>query len=153
MENILWGIGFTLAAVLLIWLGIRRRRSTQKGYEEDLRRYTGRTTMNIVHVEKSTFETWEDHDGSQELCRQTIYLPTYEYTVDGKTYQYSSRQAVSGMRDLGRKVTGYYDPANPRLVAENKIRKPIFGGGWFFIWAAFLLFFAVNLFLGKVYVS
>lgn len=36
MENLLYGIGFALAALLLIWLGIRSRRSAQKGYESDV---------------------------------------------------------------------------------------------------------------------
>ena len=30
MEQIIWGIAFLLAAVLLVWLGIRRRRNAQR---------------------------------------------------------------------------------------------------------------------------
>lgn len=44
MEQIIWGIAFLLAAVLLVWLGIRRRRNAQKEYEDDVQRYTATTS-------------------------------------------------------------------------------------------------------------
>ena len=154
MEYAIWAVVFTLAAIVLIWLGIRRRRSVQKGYEADVQQYTGTTVMTITHVEKSVHEAWEDQgDGNQELVRNTFYLPTYEYTVDGKTYQYFSRQSVSSERDEGRQVTGYYDPTNPKLITENKPRRPIFGGFVFFLFAAFLLFFAYGFLTGTVDIS
>ena len=38
-------------------------------------------------------ERWEDQeDGTSRLARYVVYLPSYEDTVDGKTYTYSSRQ-------------------------------------------------------------
>ena len=95
--------------------------------------------------------TWEEQeDGTSRERYSTVHTPTYEYTVDGKTYQYLSRQSVSSERDVGRKVTGYYDPTNPKLITENKPRRPIFGGFVFFVFAAFLLFFAYGLLTGTV---
>ena len=47
-------------------------------------------------------------------------------------------------------MTGYYDPTNPKLITENKPRRPIFGGFVFFVFAAFLLFFAYGLLTGTV---
>ena len=147
MEQIIWGIAFLLAAVLLVWLGIRRRRNAQKEYEDDVQRYTATTVMTVVHLEESVLETWEDQDdGSRELRRETVYTPTYEYTVGGQTYQYCSRH-------MGRQVTGYYDPSDPRRITEDKPRKPILGGLLFFAGAAFLLFFAVEAFAGNLNIS
>ena len=141
MEQIIWGIAFLLAAVLLVWLGIRRRRNAQKEYEDDVQRYTATTVMTVVHLEESVLETWEDQDdGSRELRRET---------VGGQTYQYCSRRCVSS-RDMGRQVTGYYDPSDPRRITEDKPRKPILGGLLFFAGAAFLLFFAVEAFAGNL---
>ena len=153
MEQIIWGIAFLLAAVLLVWLGIRRRRNAQKEYEDDVQRYTATTVMTVVHLEESVLEAWEDQDdGSRELRRETVYTPTYEYTVGGQTYQYCSRRCVSS-RDMGRQVTGYYDPSDPRRITEDKPRKPILGGLLFFAGAAFLLFFAVEAFAGNLNIS
>lgn len=130
--------------------GVRHRKNAQKSYEDDVRRYTAATVMTVVHLSESVLETWEDRDdGSRELRRETVYTPTYEYTVDGKTYQYCSRRCVSS-RDMGRQVTGYYDPSDPSMITENKPRKPILGGFLFFAGAAFLLFFAVEAFAGNL---
>ena len=154
MENIVWGTVFTLAAAVLVWLGVRRRRSVKKDYENDVKQYTASTMMKVVELEEREEERWEEReDGTRELARYKVYLPTYEYTVDGKTYRYFSRQSLSGKRDLGRQIPGYYDPANPKLITENRIRKPVFGGFGFFLFAAFLLFFAFNTFVGNVAIS
>lgn len=151
--NIMWGIVFLLAGVVLVWLGIRQRKRAQRDYEDDVRRYTASTVMTVVHLDESVLETWEDRDdGGRELRRETVYQPTYEYTVDGKTYRYASRQCVSS-RDMGRQVTGYYDPADPSCITENRPRKPILGGFFFFAFAAFLLFFAYWSFTGELYIS
>ena len=41
--------------------------------------------MKVVDVEESEFESWENQpDGSSRLRREKIYLPTYEYAVNGK---------------------------------------------------------------------
>ena len=140
MEQIIWGAAFLLAAVLLVWLGVRHRKNAQKSYEDDVRRYTAATVMTVVHLSESVLETWEDRDdGSRELRRETVYTPTYEYTVDGKTYTYSSRQDWGSPKGVGRQKTGWYDPKRPDLIREDKPRKPILGGGLFFLFAAFCL--------------
>ena len=119
--NITAGIGFILGAVLAAWLGIRRRKGARKEYEDDVRRYTGTMMMKVVWIEESADERWEHQkDGSDRLRRETVYLPTYEYAVNGRTYQYASRQALSSKRDLGRQVVGYYDPDRPDHITENR---------------------------------
>ncbi len=150
-RNITAGIGFILGAVLVAWLGVRQRKGARKEYEDDVRRYTGTTMMKVVWIEESVDERWEhQEDGSDQLRRETDYLPTYEYTVNGRTYRYSSRQSLSGKRDLGRQVVGYYDPKQPDRITENRPRKPVFGGFLFFALAAFLLWFGIMTFTGQV---
>ena len=150
-RNITVGIGFILGAVLVAWLGVRQRKGARKEYEDDVRRYTGTTMMKVVWIEESVDERWEhQEDGSDQLRRETDYLPTYEYTVNGRTYRYSSRQSLSGKRDLGRQVVGYYDPKQPDRITENRPRKPVFGGFLFFALAAFLLWFVIMTFTGQV---
>ena len=106
-RNITAGIGFILGAVSVAWLGVRRRKGARQEYEDTVRRYTGTTMMKVVWIEESVNERWEQQeDGSEQLRRETVYLPTYEYTVNGKTYRYASRQTVSGKRELGRQVVG-----------------------------------------------
>ena len=105
-RNITAGTGFLLGGVLAAWLGIRRRKGARKEYEDDVRRYTGTTMMKVVWIEESVVERWEhQEDGSDRPRRETYYLPTYEYTVNGTTYRYSSHQSLSGKRDLGRQVS------------------------------------------------
>ena len=150
-RNITAGTGFLLGGVLAAWLGIRRRKGARKEYEDDVRRYPGTTMMKVVWIEESVVERWEHQEnGSDRLRRETYYLPTYEYTVNGTTYRYSSRQSLSGKRDLGRQVVGYYDPAKPECITENRPRKPVLGGAYCFLWAAFLLFFGIMTFTGQV---
>ncbi|ALP94870.1 DUF3592 domain-containing protein [Intestinimonas butyriciproducens] len=154
MQYITAGIGFLLAAVLMAWLGVRRRKSAQKEYKDDMRRYTGTTMMKVVWIEESADERWEHQkDGSDRPRRETYYLPTYEYTVNGTTYRYSSRQSLSGKRDLGRQVMGYYDPAKPECITENRPRKPVLGGFLFFFGALILLFFGIMTFTGNATIS
>ena len=153
MEYIIWGVVFILAAALLVWLGIRRRRNARKDYEEASQRYTATTTtMTVTNLDEEVVETWVDlDDGSRELRQDRVYTPTFKYTVDGKPYQYTSRRAVSGI-SVGQQFTGYYDPRNPADITEIKPRKPVLGGFLFFAGAAFLLFFAVMTFAGEVYI-
>ena len=151
MQYITAGIGFLLAAVLMAWLGVHRRKSAQKEYEDDVRRYTGTTMMKVVWIEEAADERWEhQEDGSDRLRRETYYLPTYECTVNGTTYRYSSRQSLSGKRDLGWQVVGYYDPDRPDHITENRPRKPVLGGFLFFFGALILLFFGIMTFTGQV---
>lgn len=129
MGNITAGLVLILMAVLAAWLGVRHRRNTQKAYEYDVRRYTASTMMKVVQIDEPVLEIWEHQDdGSDQLSRVPTYLPAYEYTVNGRTCQYHSRQSLSGKRDLGRQVVGYYDPAHPNCITENRPRKPVFGG-------------------------
>ena len=110
--------------------------------------------MKVVWIEESVDERWEpQEDGSDQLRRETSYLPTYEYTVNGRTYRYASRQSLSGKRDLGRQVMGYYDPAKPERITENRPRKPILGGVLFFYGALILLFLGIMTFTGNVDIS
>ena len=68
MGNIMWGIVFLLAGVVLVWLGIRQRKRAQRDYEDDVRRYTASTVMTVVRLDESVLETWEDRDdGGREL--------------------------------------------------------------------------------------
>ena len=154
MQYITAGIGFLLAAVLMAWLGVRRRKSAQKEYEDDVRRYTGTTMMKVVWIEESADERWEHQkDGSDRLRRETVYLPTYEYTVNGRTYRYLSRQTVSGRWELGRQVSGYYDPKQPDRITENRPRRPFLAGTVFFVFAALLFWLGIMTFAGQVTIS
>ena len=154
MQYITAGIGFLLAAVLMAWLGVRRRKSAQKEYEDEMRRYTAHTMMKIVRIEESVEERWEhQEDGSDQLRRETVYLPTYEYAVNGRTYQYASHQGLSSKRDLGRQAVGYYDPDQPDHITENRPRKPVLGGFLFFFGALILLFFGIMTFTGNITIS
>lgn len=150
MENIIWGVLLTLAGVLVAWLGVRRRKNARKQYESDAQVYTASTTMTVVEVEESEFEEWRElDDGRRELERTTVYAPTYEYTVDGKTYRHRSSRYSSGV-SVGQRVMGYYDPADPSHITDTKPRKPVLGGFGFFACAVFLLAFAVVTFAGMV---
>ena len=73
--------------------------------------------------------------------------------MNGKTYQYASRQALSGKQELGRQVMGYYDPAKPERITENRPRRSVLGGIGFFVFAAFLLWFGIMTFTGNVAIS
>ena len=53
MGDIAWAVGLLLAAPLLVWLGIRSRRSAYQSYADDLKRYTATTPMTVTHLEKS----------------------------------------------------------------------------------------------------
>ena len=154
MGNILFGAALTLAAVLMAWFGVRQRRSAQEDYARDAQRYTAGTVMKVVQLEEATRETWEDRDdGARELRKETVYLPTYEYTVDGRTYRYQSRKALSGKWALGRQVPGYYDPADPETVTADKPQKPVLGGLFFFAGAALLLAATSMAFAGRILFS
>ena len=153
-RNITAGIGFILGAVSVAWLGVRQRKGARQEYEDTVRRYTGTTMMKVVWIEESVDERWEhQEDGSDRLRRETVYLPTYEYTVNGRTYRYASRQTLSGKRELGRQVVGYYDPKQPDRITEDRPRKPVFGGFLFFVFAVFLLWFGIMTFTGQVSIS
>ena len=60
MEHITSGLGLSLAAVLLAWIGILQRKSSQETYKHDVRLYSASTLMKVVDVEESEFESWEN---------------------------------------------------------------------------------------------
>ena len=94
----------------------------------------------------------DTNDDGDEV-RFALYDAGEELTASGFIQfvpDYSSRQSLSGKRDLGRQVVGYYDPAKPECITENRPRKPVFGGAYCFLWAAFLLFFGIMTFTGQV---
>ncbi len=124
----------------LAWIGILQRKSSQETYKHDVRLYSASTLMKVVDVEESEFESWENQpDGSSRLRREKIYLPTYEYAVNGKKYWYYSRKSVSGKGDVGKQVVGYYAPNRPDIITENRQGKPVFGGFLCFLVLRFLL--------------
>ena len=63
-------------------------------------------------------ETESDDDGD------TMYLPTVEYTVDGKTYT-GVLDVASGSYKIGNTIKVQYDPADPSVVHS---------AGWFSIY-------------------
>ena len=151
MSDFLWGLILVLLAALFVFIAVLQRKHEKKGYEKAVQLYRAKTSMKIVGVEEASMETWENEKGGgTRRGKDKIYLPTYEYTVDGRTYQYKSRVSVSSKRDVGRSVTGYYNPENPERITEEKPRRNLFAGFLWFALAAFSLFFAVLLFLGKV---
>ena len=77
MQYITAGIGFLLAAVLMAWLGVHRRKSAQKEYEDDVRWYTGTTMMKVVWIEESADERWEHQRTAVIGCagRRFIFQP------------------------------------------------------------------------------
>ena len=153
-RNITAGIGFILGAFSVAWLGVRQRRGARNEYEDAVRRYTGTTMMKVVWIEESVDERWEhQEDGSDRLRRETVYIPTYEYTVNGRTYRYLSRQTLSGRWELGRQVPGYYDPKQPDRITENRPRRPFLAGTVFFVFAALLFWFGIMTFAGQVTIS
>lgn len=52
-RDITAGAGFLIGAVLTGWLGVRRQKGAQEEYASDVRRYTARTMMKLVHMEES----------------------------------------------------------------------------------------------------
>ena len=151
IEHITSGLGLCLAAVLLAWLGILQRKGSKEDCKRDMQLYSASTMMKVVDVEESELEMWEHQpDGSSQLCHVKTYLPTYEYSVKGKTYRYSSRQSVSGKRDLGKQVVGYYKPDRPDIITENHPGKSVFGGFFCFVGAAVCLIFGIMIFTGMM---
>ena len=151
IQDITTGLGLILGGMLMAWLGVRSRKGTRKDCGDNIRQYTATTMMKVVAIDESIHEMWETQDdGSDQLRRERMYLPTYEYTVNGETYHYYSRQSLSSKRELGRQVVGYYDPNHPKCITEDKPRNPIFTGFGCFIFAAFMLYFGIMTFTGQV---
>ena len=140
MENLIPALILIAVGALMVWLGFRSRKRAYANYESDRLRYTASTTMTVIDLAEEELEDWREmDDGSRERIYSTVYLPTYEYTVNGKTYTYKSGQSISGSQLMGRKVPGYYDPEHPEQITENKPSKPVLGGGLFSLFAALCL--------------
>lgn len=151
MSNFLWGVIIVLLAALFVLIAVLQRKHAKKDYERAAQLYRAKVSMKIVDVEETAMDTQAyTEDGAARRGKDKIYLPTYEYTVDGRTYRYKSHVSVSSRRDAGRSVTGYYNPENPELITEEKPRRNIFTGFLWFVLAAFSLFFAALLFLGII---
>ena len=142
MENLLPALILPLVIALMVWLGLRSRKSAIAGYEDDKQRYTATATMTVTDIRQEDVERWEEQeDGTRLEGCTTVNLPTYEYTVDGKTYRYASRQDTC--RPVGACVTGYYDPNNPKLIQEDPVRPPDFAGFFFFLIGGAMIFAGV----------
>ena len=70
-------------------------------------------------------------------------MPTYEYTVNGEVYHYTSRHGSDTVQKPGLQRTGYYEPSNPKNITEYPPQKPVLGGVLFFIPGVVLLIFGV----------
>ena len=137
-------IGLLLGAILLFWLGTRQRKKVYAEYEDDSQKYPATTTMTLIKQTKSETQRWEDKgDGNQELVTDICYLPTYEYTVNGEVYHYTSRHGSDTVQKPGMQRTGYYEPSNPKNITEYPPQKPVLGGVLFFIPGVVLLIFGV----------
>ena len=123
MDHLLWGLILAALAAVFVCIARLQRKREKKDYSLAALLYSAKTGMKIVDVEETSRETWENGDGGRtRRGRSKIYLPTYEYTVDGRTYRYKSRVSVSSKREVGRTVTGYY---NPELITEEKPKQNI----------------------------
>ena len=95
--NILVGAGLIVVGVIVILLGIRKKK-----------RYSGRTVGKIIGVRESQ-ET--DDDGRTSYH----YYPQFEYVVNGETYRgegstsYSKPQKIQ----IGGGIKVIYNPKNP----------------------------------------
>jgi len=85
---------FTLAVIplllglLFIWFGKRLWDNATKKNEEYQQRYTGRTTLRVIKVEKNEWEeTNSNEQGPESRISVTSYTPVYEYTVNGQQYE------------------------------------------------------------------
>ena len=144
MSDLVLGIVFLLIAVLLLYLGIRSRKSAYQSYQDDLQRCTAVTTVTVTSIDKSEEEQWEDRDdGSRELVRYAIYTATLSYSINGKDYTQTVTERYAASYTAGQQFTGYYDPADPGRVLLGKPKKPVLSGIAFFLGAAVFLVLAV----------
>mgnify|MGYP000051940564 CR=1 FL=1 len=67
-------LGLSLAAVLLAWIGILQRKSSQETYKHDVRLYSASTLMKVVDVEESEFESWENQPDGSSRCAAKRYI-------------------------------------------------------------------------------
>ena len=120
MEHITSGLGLSLAAVLLAWIGILQRKSSQETYKHDVRLYSASTLMKVVDVEESEFESWENQpDGSSRLRREQIYL-----VLQPQVSFWQRRCGKAGSWILCSKQAGYHHRKPPGKACVWRI--PVF---------------------------
>lgn len=126
-------------AIYLVWEKIMGQCNEKN--EEYQQRYTGRTTLRVIKVEKNEWEeTNSNEQGPESRISVTSYTPVYEYTVNGQRYEYHTRLGTStDQYPIGKECPGYYNPKNPADVTETL--KEITGGGSHFL---SLLFFGIG---------
>lgn len=126
-------------AIYLVWEKIMGQCNEKN--EEYQQRYTGRTTLRVIKVEKNEWEeTNSNEQGPESRISVTSYTPVYEYTVNGQQYEYHTRLGSStDQYPIGKECPGYYNPKNPADVTETL--KEITGGGSHFL---SLLFFGIG---------
>ena len=88
-----------------------------------------------------------------EQADEAVKKQLKELYAQYKGTKYTVAVFLSGKRDLGRQVMGYYDPAKPERITENRPRKPVLGGFLFFFGALILLFFGIMTFTGNITIS
>lgn len=122
-----------LLGLLFIWFGKKLWDNATKKNEEYQQRYTGRTTLRVIKVEKNEWEeTNSNEQGPESRISVTSYTPVYEYTVNGQRYEYHTRLGTStNQYPIGKECPGYYNPKNPADVTETL--KEITGGGSHFL--------------------
>ena len=74
------------------------------------------------YIEKKSMDT--DSDGFS--YETTIYYPIYEYSVDGKTYNYEGRTGSSHREKLGKTMILLYNTENPSDCFSPKDKFGIF---------------------------
>lgn len=120
-----------LLGVLLIWFGKRLWKKANERNAEYEQRYSERTTLRVIGVEKQEREE-RDSAEPDKIIYVTSYTPIYEYTVNGQRYEYHTRLGSSiDQYPVGKECPGYYNPENPNDVTETL--KDIAGGGSHFL--------------------
>ena len=62
MENLLPALILPLVIALMVWLGLRSRKSAIAGYEDDKQRYTATATMTVTDIRQEDVERWEEQE-------------------------------------------------------------------------------------------
>ena len=100
-EKIIGGIIFILAGLFFIGIGIYVAFFHTGGYEKTTAEITG---FEYVH-----------HPGKQNRLKS---VPVVKYTVDGVTYEGTTDNS-SSTYTLGKTITIFYNPENPREIKGN----------------------------------
>lgn len=78
MENLLPALILPLVIALMVWLGLRSRKSAIAGYEDDKQRYTATATMTVTDIRQEDVERWEEQGGRHQppdaICGLSAHL-------------------------------------------------------------------------------